>query len=766
MSVRGISLRVLLAASVCLFTLGTPATGFAKPPAPVPTPAPSTEPAPELTPAEQRIENVIAAARFYLGVPYRLGAEGPDLMDCSGLIFRSFVDAGEGRRMSGARLGVRSYVRWFAGRGALVLDEAEAVRGDLAIWGAGEHMGIYLGDGRVISAVTSGVTVHALHGIGMPLTGFLRPDWNGKGKVEPLDPSLLLDQTETPVALVPASAWAPALDPSLEGAQPERAGEERVDMRTATSRTFENADGTFSTEFHAQPIFHQVLNPDTELTEWVPIDLRFATVDATDEQPAGAAVTSSPVSVSAFPTDAESGFLSLAAAERVVSIARVAGEGKDAATPVIGADGRTVDYFDFFGDGIGLRVVARPDGARSFVVLRDEPERNHFSFRISGDDLAATKELDGSVALRDAAGRIVGRIPKPQLIDSSDVAGNGGGVYTAATSLSVATAEDGAQMVTINVERPYLDEAVYPAFVDFSLVDFPTAAPGADLAFVSSRHPNSVFVGGERPEQPSYGEAWLGRQPGSRSDNTVYLRFDDPRTVIGDADVEAAALEIYPYWGSDRGTSVAARAVDADWTTETMTWLARPTATADLGTLPLTAGQWASLDLTDSVLARLAGAPDYGIALAAAQPGAGSWTRLIARDQSNEIAFGPRLVVTWSGLRPTLGAAAESAELSPVLTWTNAPVFGEQRRFEVQVSADDFATTAVESGVIKRADGLASTWTIPTDGLRQGDYAARVRTRSDEAGWSGWSVPYAFRYGPALIAPSDWKTLEDVHGDD
>ena len=156
---------VLLLAALLLG--GVPTT-----PALATPPKPSPSPGPELTSAEQRIENVIAAAQAYLGVPYKLGAEGPDLMDCSGLIYRSFMDAGEGRRMSGARLGVRSYVKWFAARGRLVLDEADAVRGDLAIWGAGQHMGIYLGDGRVISAVTSGVKVHALHGISLELTGF------------------------------------------------------------------------------------------------------------------------------------------------------------------------------------------------------------------------------------------------------------------------------------------------------------------------------------------------------------------------------------------------------------------------------------------------------------------------------------------------------------------------------------------------------------------------------------------------------------------
>ena len=41
-------------------------------------------------------------------------------------------------------------------------------------------------------------------------------------------------------------------------------------MRTANSRTYQNSDGTLTTEFHAQPIFHQ---PEGS-AEWEPIDLR------------------------------------------------------------------------------------------------------------------------------------------------------------------------------------------------------------------------------------------------------------------------------------------------------------------------------------------------------------------------------------------------------------------------------------------------------------------------------------------------------------
>jgi hypothetical protein len=57
--------------------------------------------------------------------------------------------------------------------------------------------------------------------------------------------------------------------------------------------------------------------------------------------------------------------------------------------------------------------------------------------------------------------------------------------------------------------------------------------------------------------------------------------------------------------------------------------------------------------------------------LTAARPGAASWTRIIARDQSDVMAFGPRLVVTWQPAAPPAWLAPKlltlpSAE-SPVI---------------------------------------------------------------------------------------------------
>jgi NlpC/P60 family/Bacterial SH3 domain len=137
--------------------------------------------APAPTFAAQPSEAVVAAARAYIGTPYRLGAEGPRAVDCSGLVYAAFSDAGELPRVGGRRLRAVGYMRYFVTRG--LASKKDGRRGDLVVYGKGRHIGFYLGDGRVLSALTEGVSVHSLHGISYKFDLFLHVDWSaGDGR--------------------------------------------------------------------------------------------------------------------------------------------------------------------------------------------------------------------------------------------------------------------------------------------------------------------------------------------------------------------------------------------------------------------------------------------------------------------------------------------------------------------------------------------------------------------------------------------------------
>ena len=117
-------------------------------------------------------QQIIAIARKQLGDPWRFGATGPGAFDCSGLVIYSYEQAGSLRFIGGGKLrSARSLYTYFRDRG--LASRSGAKPGDLVIWGSGSHVGIYIGDGKAISTLTSGVRVHGIHALTASFTAFL-----------------------------------------------------------------------------------------------------------------------------------------------------------------------------------------------------------------------------------------------------------------------------------------------------------------------------------------------------------------------------------------------------------------------------------------------------------------------------------------------------------------------------------------------------------------------------------------------------------------
>src|SRR3954452_11149390 len=147
--------------------------------------------APQTVAAADPAEAVIAAARQYLGHNYQLGAEGPKSFDCSGLLYRAFADAGQLPRVGGMRLRAAGYMQYFVSRGRFTRNEADAQPGDLIIYNQGEHVAIYLGDDKAISALINpwGVSIHSVHGVRENVSFYLQINWGGGDATDPGDPT-------------------------------------------------------------------------------------------------------------------------------------------------------------------------------------------------------------------------------------------------------------------------------------------------------------------------------------------------------------------------------------------------------------------------------------------------------------------------------------------------------------------------------------------------------------------------------------------------
>ena len=116
---------------------------------------------------------VIAIARAQLGDPWRYGASGPSAFDCSGLVLYSFRMAGDLSLIgNGNYRSASALYQYFRDRGRT--SRTVATPGDLVVWGNGSHVGIYIGDGKAISTLTSGVRIHAVNAVTAPFTAYLR----------------------------------------------------------------------------------------------------------------------------------------------------------------------------------------------------------------------------------------------------------------------------------------------------------------------------------------------------------------------------------------------------------------------------------------------------------------------------------------------------------------------------------------------------------------------------------------------------------------
>jgi cell wall-associated NlpC family hydrolase len=119
---------------------------------------------------------ILRLAEKALGHPFRMGTEGPRFFDCSGLVWSVYKRAGLVGRIGGARRGAHGYFNWAVRHGLVSRHNPQI--GDVVIWGMHgkiHHSGIYIGNGRAISALNEklGVRNWPMSWIHMRIWGFI-----------------------------------------------------------------------------------------------------------------------------------------------------------------------------------------------------------------------------------------------------------------------------------------------------------------------------------------------------------------------------------------------------------------------------------------------------------------------------------------------------------------------------------------------------------------------------------------------------------------
>jgi cell wall-associated NlpC family hydrolase len=155
---------------------------------PVPTPSPSPTPTPVATLTATATATTTTVASTTLTVRQRIvrialrqrydryvaGGIGPDAFDCSGLVRYVYRQAGVSRKLGGGHSARMMYL-W--GLRNHLTSRLHPRLGDVAVWGRGSHVGIYIGNGKAISALNprQDIRITGIHALGATFTTFIHP---------------------------------------------------------------------------------------------------------------------------------------------------------------------------------------------------------------------------------------------------------------------------------------------------------------------------------------------------------------------------------------------------------------------------------------------------------------------------------------------------------------------------------------------------------------------------------------------------------------
>lgn len=134
--------------------------------------APSVAAAGPTTSVSTAAHRVVRIAEAQRGKRYVYGAVGPSAFDCSGLVRYAYLKAGVNSKLGGGH-SAAAMLRW--ARAHHLFSRTHPQIGDVVIYGNGSHAAIYIGNGRVISALNprQGIRITGLHALSASVTGFI-----------------------------------------------------------------------------------------------------------------------------------------------------------------------------------------------------------------------------------------------------------------------------------------------------------------------------------------------------------------------------------------------------------------------------------------------------------------------------------------------------------------------------------------------------------------------------------------------------------------
>ncbi|MFE2374174.1 LamG-like jellyroll fold domain-containing protein [Streptomyces sp. NPDC059398] len=479
----------------------------------------------------------------------------------------------------------------------------------------------------------------------------------------------------------------------------------RKSSRTATA--FDNADGTVSRKVYQSPV-----NYRDDKGQWQPIDTGVqAGSDHRWHEKKNA------LAVDFAPKAADSALASVA-----TDNSHSLSYGLTGAAPVAGkADGSRVTYKDVL-PHTDLEVAPIATGLKESVVLHSAQAGNHWTFPLKLKGLTPKQADDGSIDLRNSAGKTVERIPSAYAFDSAIDPRSGDPGTTHAVTYELVR-EQGDYALKVSLDDHWLHDTrrVFPVTVD------PTVTDGWTTTYAES---------GNAGDHSSEQTIKVGSYDSGTHSAVSYVNHWDTAWDASGATVTSATLHLFDTWAA---TCTAERfdvaLVTSAWTPSGVTGYPGPTHGSSIGnatpSVPhacansaadRSVGDWVSVPLTASAIQGWFNGTtaDHGLAVYASTADALHWKQF---GSFNDPSLGPYIVVNYTSNTPPQlyeqfpnNNAVVNTTTPELTAWAGGAnsTDGSTNKYEFQVY-DSANKKVADSGLIATGD-----WTVPAGKLKWG----------------------------------------------
>ncbi|MFE6050517.1 LamG-like jellyroll fold domain-containing protein [Kitasatospora sp. NPDC056446] len=342
--------------------------------------------------------------------------------------------------------------------------------------------------------------------------------------------STQLPATDAKLGDKPADKPAGKVDPA-KSFDPA-ASKELPEKRTAQQRTFQNADGTFTTRSYPEPVNFRRADGS-----WAAIDTTLVpdgTATAGRAAPVrnGWTTTSSEQQVKLGLTADADPLVKLQLADGMS-----AGYTLQDAAPVQGtAQGSTVTYPEARPKA-DLTILAGNSSFKENLVLKDATAPTEWVFPLRLEGVTASLDADGSVHFTDAAGTLRGRMPAGWMQDSNFSPNTEEGVITGGVTYELVPLPAGGQALKVKLDEAWLHapERVYPVKVDPQI---------SSVKAVESTYAYTNY------NQDFSGDTVLktGTNDGGKHQASSFIKFTGIEDSLSNATILSARLGLYNAW--------------------------------------------------------------------------------------------------------------------------------------------------------------------------------------------------------------------------